>query len=63
MNSMKTSIERRINVVTILALALLAICTSPLPIKQLIAFVALLTVVFGRELLLKKVRVRNEMLA
>jgi hypothetical protein len=55
---MKPNIERRANVITILAIALIAISTSPMPIRQLIAFVTLLGVVFGRDLLLKRLRTR-----
>jgi len=58
-NRMRRSIERRINVVTILALALIAVFTSPKPITQLIAFVTMLSVVFGRDFLLKRPNVRT----
>jgi hypothetical protein len=55
-------IERRINVITIIAIALIAISTSPMPVKQLIAFVTLLSVVFGRDFLLRRLsgRTREE---
>jgi hypothetical protein len=52
---MKTNI-RNINLATIIALFLIAMSTSPKAITQLIVFVAMLTVVFGRDLLLKKPR-------
>ena len=51
---MKTNIKRKINIATIIALFLIAMSTSPKAITQLIVFIALLTVVFGRDLLLKK---------
>jgi hypothetical protein len=51
--------ERRVNVITIIAIALIAISTSPMPIKQLIAFVTLLSVVFGRDFLLKRLSGRT----
>jgi|APFre7841882654_1041346.scaffolds.fasta_scaffold457177_1 hypothetical protein len=51
--------ERRINIAAIIALALIAVSTSPMAITQLIVFTALVAVFFGRELLLKKLGVRN----
>ena len=51
---MKTNIERRINVMLIIALALIAMSTSPKAMTQLIVFITLLTVVFGRDFLLKR---------
>ena len=51
---MKTNIKRNINIATIIALALTSVSASPKAITQLIVFIALLTVVFGRDLLLKK---------
>jgi len=51
---MKTNIKRNINIATIIALALISMSASPKAITQLIVFIALLTVVFGRDLLLKK---------
>jgi len=51
---MKTTTEQSINIATIIALFLIAMSTSPKAITQLIVFIALLAVVFGRDLLLKK---------
>jgi hypothetical protein len=51
---MKTNIKRNINIATIIALFLIAALTSPKAVTQLIVFIALLVVVFGRDLLLKK---------
>lgn len=51
---MKTNINRNINITTIITLFLIAMSTSPKAVTQLIVFVALLTVVFGRDLLLRK---------
>jgi len=51
---MKTNTKRNINIATIIALFLIAMSTSPKAITQLIVFITLLTVVFGRDFLLKK---------
>jgi len=51
---MKTNIKRNINIATIIALFVIAMVTSPKAVTQLIVFIALLTVVFGRDLLLRK---------
>ena len=51
---MKTNIKRNVNIATIIALFLIAMSTSPKAITQLIVFITLLTVVFGRDFLLKK---------
>jgi len=48
---MKTNIKRNVNIATIIALFLIAMSTSPKAITQLIVFITLLTVVFGREYL------------
>ncbi len=56
---MKTNIERRINIAVIIALALIAMSTSPMVIHQLIVFITLVTVVFGRDFLLKKLIIDN----
>lgn len=54
---MKT--KRNINIGTVIALFLIAAVTSPEALTQLIVFIALLVVVFGRDLLLKKQPVSN----
>ena len=46
--------KTKINIITIIALLLIAVSTSPKAITQFIVFIALLTVVFGRDLLLKR---------
>ena len=51
---MKTNIKRNMNIATIIALFVIAMVTSPKAVTQLIVFIALLTVVFGRDLLLRK---------
>ena len=52
---MKTKKQQNINIAVIIMLALIAISTDPEATKQAIVFITLLTVVFGRDLLLKKV--------
>jgi hypothetical protein len=54
---MKTNKERNVNIAVIIVLAVMAMATSPNAATQLIAFIALLTVVFGRDILLKKLSV------
>ena len=51
---MKTNLKRNINIATIIALFLIAMSTSRKVITQFIVFITLLTVVFGRDFLLKK---------
>lgn len=51
---MRTNTKTSINIATIIALFLIAMSTSPKAITQLIVFIALLAVVFGRDLLLKR---------
>jgi hypothetical protein len=51
---MKTNKERNINIAVIIALFLIAMVISPNVVPQLIVFITLLTVVFGRDILLKK---------
>ncbi|HTL17034.1 MAG TPA: hypothetical protein VL793_07345 [Patescibacteria group bacterium] len=46
--------KQKINIATIILLALTAVSTSPRAISQIIVFITLLTVVFGRDFLLKK---------
>ena len=46
--------HKKINIATIILLALTAVSTSPRAISQIIVFITLLTVVFGRDFLLKK---------
>jgi hypothetical protein len=62
---MKTNTKRNINIATIITLFLIAMVTSPKAFTQLLVFVALLAVVFGRDLLLKKQNVlsRDEAVA
>jgi hypothetical protein len=52
-NPMKPN-KQKINIATIILLALTAVSTSPRAISQIIVFITLLTVVFGRDFLLKK---------
>ena len=54
MKTNKTNTERKINVAVIIALALIAVCTSPEALTQMFVFIALVTVVFGRDRLLQK---------
>lgn len=56
---MKTNVERRLNIAVIIALALIAVSTSPMVIHQLIMFITLVTVVFGRDFLLKELTIGN----
>jgi len=51
---MKTNVKRNINIAAIISLFLIAMLTSPMVITQIIVFTTLLTVVFGRDFLLKK---------
>lgn len=51
---MKTNTKRNVDIATIIALFLIAVLTSPKAVTQIIVFIALLAVVFGRDLLLKK---------
>ena len=44
---MKT--KRNVNIATVIALFLIAVVTSPEALKQLIVFIALLAIVFGRD--------------
>jgi Na+-translocating ferredoxin:NAD+ oxidoreductase RnfD subunit len=46
--------KQTINIGTIIVLFLIAMVTSPRAGTQIIVFVALLAVIFGRDLLLKK---------
>ena len=55
-NPMKTN-TKKINIATIILLALTAVSTSPRAISQIIVFITLLTVVFERDFLLKKLNV------
>jgi Na+-translocating ferredoxin:NAD+ oxidoreductase RnfD subunit len=55
---MKIHTKQTINITTIIALFLIAMSLSPKAATQLIVFIALLAVVFGRDLLLKK---RNDL--
>jgi len=54
---MTMNTKQKINIVTIIALALVAVSTSPKPISQIIVFITLLTVVFARDFLLKKLSI------
>ncbi|HEX7577385.1 MAG TPA: hypothetical protein VF430_05040 [Verrucomicrobiae bacterium] len=51
---MKTHTKQTITIATINALFLIAMSTSPKAATQIIVFIALLAVVFGRDMLLKK---------
>ncbi|HXS69843.1 MAG TPA: hypothetical protein VN761_13445 [Candidatus Polarisedimenticolia bacterium] len=51
---MHPNTKQKINVATILVLALMAACISPRAMIQAMVFIALLAVVFGREFVLKK---------
>jgi len=54
---MKTNIKQKINIVVIIALALIALSTSPEAITQARVFITLFAVVFGRDFLLKKLSI------
>ena len=54
---MKTNTKQKINIAAIIALFLIAISTSPNAITQLIVFITLLAVVFGRDFLLEKLNI------
>jgi hypothetical protein len=56
---MDTKKQRNVNIATIVVLFLIAYSTSPEPIKEMIVFVSLLLVVFGRDLLLRKPGARS----
>jgi hypothetical protein len=54
---MKTNKKQNINIAVIITLALLAMATSPDAFTQLVMFITLLTVVFGRDYFLKKLNI------
>lgn len=62
---MNTKKQRNVNIATIVVLFLVAYSVSPEPLKQMVVFVSLLAVVFGRDLVLRKLgaRSREELLA
>ncbi len=61
---MNTTKQRNVNIVTILVLFLIAVMTSVEAVKQMIVFVSLLAVVFGRDVVLRRqARNREEFLA
>ena len=51
---MNANSKRNINITTIIALAFISVSASPLAVTQIIVFVSLLGVVFGRDILLHK---------
>ena len=51
---MNANLERNTNIAAIVALALVAMVTSPRPIAQMAVFIALITVVFGRDFFLRR---------
>ena len=54
---MKENRKQKINIAAIIALFFIAMSTSPEAITQLIVFITLLTVVFGRDFFLQKLSV------